>query len=50
MKFGIDDLRTDRQSRAAIGLDRVRFDKLSSEFKKTYLELYGTNLKDRRMV
>ena len=49
MKFGIIDLRTDRQSRAAIGMDKERFIKLLLGFKSSYLETYGMSLKERQM-
>jgi hypothetical protein len=49
MKFGLEDLITDRQSRAAIGMDKERFMKLLSAFKSSYLEMYGTSLKERQM-
>ena len=49
MKFGIQDLKTERQSRAATGMDKARFFKLSDVFKKCYLDIYGTSLKDRQM-
>ena len=49
MKFGITDLKTERQSRAAIGMDKAGFSKLSDAFKKSYFEIYGTSLKERKM-
>jgi len=49
MKFGLEDLRTDRQSRAAIGMDKERFVKLLPGFKGSYLETHGTSLKERQM-
>lgn len=49
MKFGIIDLRTDRQSRAAIGMDKERFIKLLLGFKSSYFETYGASLKERQM-
>lgn len=49
MKFGIIDLRTDRQSRAAIGMDKERFMKLLLGFESSYFETYGMSLKERQM-
>jgi hypothetical protein len=49
MKFGVSDLNTERQCRAAIGMDINRFYKLSDRFKESYFETYGTSLKDRQM-
>jgi hypothetical protein len=49
MKFGLEDLRTERQSRAAIGMDKERFIKLLLGFKSSYFERYGTSLKERQM-
>ena len=49
MKFGLEDLRTERQSRAAIGMDKERFIKLLLGFKSSYFETYGTSLKERQM-
>jgi hypothetical protein len=49
MRFGLEDLRTDRQSRSAIGMDKERFVKLLPAFKSSYLETYGTSLKERQM-
>jgi hypothetical protein len=49
MKFGLEDLRTERQSRAAIGMDKGRFVKLLLGFKSSYLETYGTSLKERQV-
>ena len=49
MKFGIKDLKTDRQSRAAIGMDKARFFKLLEAFKKSYFAIHGTSLKERQM-
>lgn len=48
MKFGLEDLRTDRQCRAAIGMDKKRFLKLLPVFKSSYLEAYGMGLKERQ--
>jgi hypothetical protein len=39
MKFGVSDLSTERQCRAAIGMDKERFYKLLVGFKKSYLEI-----------
>lgn len=47
MKFGVSDLTTERQCRAAIGMDKERFYKLLVGFKKSYLEIYGMSLKER---
>jgi hypothetical protein len=47
MKFGVSDLTTERQCRAAIGMDKERFYKLSVGFKKSYLEIYGMSLNER---
>jgi hypothetical protein len=49
MKFGITDLKAERQSRAAIGMDKARFFKLLEGFKKSYLDIHGTSLKERQM-
>lgn len=49
MKFGIEDLKTERQCRAAIGMDKARFFKLSSAFKKSYIDIHGMSLKERQM-
>jgi hypothetical protein len=49
MKFGLEDLKTERQSRAAIGMDKERFIKLLLGFKSSYFERYGTSLKERQM-
>lgn len=49
MKFGITDLKTERQSRAAIGMDKARFFKLSEAFNKRYFDIHGTRLKERQM-
>ena len=50
MKFGIIDLKTDRQSRAAIGMNKERFEKLLLGFESSYFETYGMSLKDRQMA
>ena len=41
MKLQIADLKTERQWRAATGLDQVRFEKLLAPFTASYLCLYG---------
>jgi hypothetical protein len=50
MKFGVSDLSTERQCRAAIGMDKERFYKLLVGFKKSYLEIYGMSLKERLIL
>jgi hypothetical protein len=47
MKFGILDLKTERQWRAVTGIDRESFFKLLDGFTKSYLETYGEGLKQR---
>jgi hypothetical protein len=47
MKIRISDLKTERQWRAAIGMDKSRFEKLLVDFKKSYLELYHDTLSGR---
>lgn len=47
MKIQVSDLRTERQWRAALGMDKERFEKLLIGFKKSYKELYSATLKER---
>lgn len=49
MKFGLSDLKTERQCRAAIGMDKERFFKLLEVFKQSYLDTHGMSLKDRQV-
>ena len=46
MKISVSDLRTDRQWRSILGLDKNRFQKLLSGFEKSYVEIYGITLKE----
>ena len=47
MKINISDLKTERQWRAAVGLDKERFKKLLEGFEKSYKELYLETLSER---
>lgn len=49
MKIKLSDLTTERQWRSATGLDKNRFYKLLSYFKKCYLDTYGKDLKNRQV-
>jgi hypothetical protein len=48
MKLKISDLKTDRQWRAATGLDQARFDKLLVLFTASYFSSYGQSVADRQ--
>jgi hypothetical protein len=48
MKVQISDLKTERQWRAATGLDQVRFEKLLMLFSKSYLSIYGRSVVARQ--
>jgi hypothetical protein len=48
MKLKISDLKTDRQWRAATGLDQARFDKLLVLFTASYFGSYGQSVADRQ--
>lgn len=47
MKLNVSDLTTERQWRAAVGLDKPRFEKLLEGFKKSYKEQYLETLSER---
>ena len=47
MKLNLSDLKTDRQWRAATGLDKERFEKLLVGFKESYKALYLGTLSER---
>lgn len=47
MKISTSELRTDRQWRAAVGLDKKRFYKLLPHFRQSYFEKYKLFLADR---
>ena len=47
MKLNVSDLTTERQWRAAVGLDKARFEKLLEGFKKSYKEQYLETLSER---
>ena len=47
MKINISELTTERQWRAAVGLDKSRFEKLLEGFKKSYKEHYSETLSER---
>jgi len=47
MKLQSSDLKTDRQWRAATGMDKIRFYKLLDGFKKSYQEIHLDTLSDR---
>lgn len=49
MKFGLSDLKTERQCRAAIGMDKDRFFKLLEAFKQSYLDIHGMRLKEKQV-
>lgn len=48
MKLQKSDLKTDRQWRAATGLDQARFEKLLELFAKSYLHLFGRTVLARQ--
>jgi hypothetical protein len=48
MKLQISDLSTERQWRAAIGVDQARFEKLLVLFTASYRELFGHSVADRQ--
>ncbi len=48
MKLQISDLKTERQWRAATGLDQSRFEKFLGLFTTSYLSLYGQPVADRQ--
>lgn len=48
MKLKISDLKTDRQWRAATGLDQARFEKLLVTFTSSYFNLYGKSVAERQ--
>lgn len=47
MKLKISDLKTERQWRAATGLDQRRFEQLHTLFTASYLSLYGQPVAER---
>ena len=47
MKIKISELKTDRQWRAAVGMDKDRFEKLLPLFEKSYKNLYVKSLSER---
>ena len=47
MKLQTSDLKTDRQWRAATGMDKIRFYKLLDGFKNSYREIHLDTLRDR---
>ncbi|MDP3008915.1 MAG: hypothetical protein Q8N30_07580, partial [Methylococcales bacterium] len=49
MKLGLSDLKTERQCRAAIGMDKDRFFKLLEAFKQSYLDIHGMRLKEKQV-
>ena len=49
MKFRMLDLKTERQWRATTGIDQESFLKLLEGFKKSYLDTYGEDLKQRQV-
>ena len=48
MKLKISDLKTDRQWRAATGLDQARFEKLLVTFTSSYFNLHGKSVAERQ--
>jgi hypothetical protein len=48
MKLKLSDLKTERQWRAATGLDQLRFENLLGLFTSSYLSLYGQPVADRQ--
>jgi hypothetical protein len=49
MKFTVLDLKNDRQWRAAIGMSKEQFSLLIMPFKKSYLDTYKAELKERKV-
>jgi hypothetical protein len=49
MKFTVLDLKNDRQWRAAIGMSKEQFLLLITPFKKSYLDTYKVELKERKV-
>ncbi|MDP3008541.1 MAG: hypothetical protein Q8N30_05660 [Methylococcales bacterium] len=49
MKLGLSYLKTERQCRAAIGMDKDRFFKLLEAFKQSYLDIHGMRLKEKQV-
>jgi hypothetical protein len=49
MKFGVFDLKTERQCRGAIGMNKDRFFKLLEAFKQSYLDTHGMRLKEKQV-
>ena len=50
MKLQLADLKTERQWRAATGLDNYRFQQLLGHFKSAYKSLYGQTVADRHAL